>query len=276
MSGWANIERVPEGHTIHRKVVDQSPLMAGRHLAVSSPNRRFESGAAILDGRLLERIDAWGKHLFYFFEGRRVLHVHLGMDGRFRHHRGPVTGAGPPGRGTWLRASAPALTFDLGSPRVCEVIDEQRQRAIVARLGPDPIRGDDGMAALAPIRASGLPIGAALMDQSLVAGIGNIYRAEILYACAIHPGRPAGTLSREEWAGIWSTAARLMTAGVRDRGEIHTVDRRDLRVRDGRRVHVYGQRLCARCGSPVRSWDLAGRVAYACETCQPRWPASVT
>ena len=262
---------MPEGHTIRRKVVDQAPLLVGRHLAAGSPNHRFESGAAALDGRLLERMDAWGKHLFYFFEGRRVLHVHLGMDGRFRHHRGPAPDARPAGRSTWLRVSAPDLTFDLSTPKVCRVIDELHQRALVSRLGPDPLRGEDGMAALPRVRASGLPIGVALLDQSLVAGIGNVYRAEILYACGVHPERPAATIDEAEWARMWSTTTRLMTAGVRDRGEIRTVEGRDLRVRDRRRVYVYGQRMCAHCGSPVRSWDLAGRVSYACETCQPRW-----
>lgn len=262
---------MPEGHTIHRKVVDQAPLMVGRRLVASSPNGRFSSGAADLGGRLLEGLDAWGKHLFYFFEGRRVLHVHLGMDGRFRHHRGPPATARPPGRTTWLRASAPELTFDLSAPKVCELIDVVHQRAIVARLGPDPLRHEDGLGAFARVRGSGLPIGVALLDQSLVSGIGNVYRAEILYAHGMHPERPASSLDQAEWAALWATAEAMLSAGVRDRGEIRTVDRRDFKVRDRRRVYVYGQRLCARCGSPVRSWDLAGRVAYACETCQPPW-----
>lgn len=245
--------------------------MVGRTLVVSSPNRRFSSGAAALDGRTLEHMDAWGKHLFYFFDGRRVLHVHLGMDGRFRHHRGAPDTARPPARTTWLRAAAPELTFDLSTPKVCELIDVVHQRAIIARLGPDPIRGEDGPGAFPKVRDSGMPIGVALLDQSLVSGIGNVYRAEILYAHGIHPERPAASITEGEWAAIWATAETMLRAGVRDRGEIRTVDPRDFKVRDRRRTYVYGQRMCARCGSPVRQWDLAGRVAYACETCQPPW-----
>ncbi len=111
----------------------------------------------------------------------------------------------------------------------------------------------------------------ALLDQSLVAGIGNVYRAEILFAHGMHPERPAWSITSGEWDALWRTAVRMLRAGVRDRGEIITVDRRDFKVRDRRRTYVYGQRMCARCGSSIRKWDLLGRDAWACETCQPRW-----
>ena len=262
---------MPEGHTIHRKVVDQAPALVGRSLAVSSPNRRFSSGATALDGRTLERMDAWGKHLFYFFEGRRVLHVHLGMDGRFRHHRTRLELAPPPARSVWVRVSGPELSFDLSTPKVCELIDEVHQRRIVAALGPDPIRDDsDGASVRSRLEGYSGPIGAALLDQSLVAGIGNVYRAEILFSLGIHPERPAATVNDEEWARIWDTSVRMLRAGVRDHGRIITVDRRDFKVRDRRQTYVYGQKMCAHCGSPIRKWDLFGRDAWACETCQPR------
>jgi endonuclease-8 len=108
------------------------------------------------------------------------------------------------------------------------------------------------------------------LDQSLVSGIGNVYRAEILFATGIHPERPAADVTADEWAAMWAAAVRMLRAGVRDRGEIVTVDPRDLKVRDRRRTYVYGQRMCARCGSAVRKWDLSGRDAWACETCQRR------
>ena len=261
---------MPEGHTIHRKVVDQAPLLVGRPLAVSAPSGRLAPVAAAVDGRNLESMDAWGKHLFYFFEGRRILHVHLGMDGNFRHHRLPARQVPPPRRSVALRVTAPDLTFDLTSPKVCQIIDVIHQRRIVAALGPDPIRDDsDGAAAIPRLATYDGPIGVALLDQSLVAGIGNIYRAEILFANRMHPERPAATVSPEEWDSLWRTAVSMLRAGVRNRGHVITVDRRDFKVRDGRSTYVYGQRQCARCGSPVRKWDLQGRDAWACETCQP-------
>jgi endonuclease-8 len=267
---------VPEGHTIHRKVLDQSPALVGHVLRVSSPSGRLADRAAAVDGRRLEGMEAWGKHLFYFFEGRRVLHVHLGMDGRFRHHRTAPAQAPPPRRSVALRVAGPELTFDLSTPKVCEVTDVLAQRRLVAALGPDPIRDEegDGVEAVARWSAFAGPVGVALLDQSLVAGIGNVYRAEILFAHGVHPERPAATVTAGEWAAMWGTAVRMLRAGVRDRGEIVTVDPRDLKVRDRRRTYVYGQRLCAHCGSPVRKWDLGGREAWACETCQPPWPLS--
>ncbi len=261
---------MPEGHTIHRKVVDQAPLLVGRRLAACSPSGRLAPAAAAVDGRVLESMEAWGKHLFYFFEGRRVLHVHLGMDGSFRHHRLPADQVPPSRRSVALRVTGPDMTFDLSTPKVCQVIDVVHQRRLVAGLGPDPIREDeDGGAVLPRLAGYDGPIGVALLDQSLVAGIGNVYRAEILFANGMHPERPAATLTGEEWDALWRTAVRMLRAGVRDGGRIMTVDRRDFKVRDGRSTYVYGQRMCARCGSPVRKWDLQGRDAWACETCQP-------
>jgi endonuclease-8 len=251
---------VPEGHTIHRAALDQAPGLVGWEVTATSPNHLFQSGAAQLDGRRVERVEAWGKHLFYLFSGSRVLHVHLGMDGRFG------------GRGLPLvRLAGSRLTVDITRPKICAVIDPIHMDRIVSRLGPDPIRTDDHGGSIWPrLQTHDGPLGMALLDQTLVAGIGNVYRAEILFANRIHPERPAATVTELEWQAIWDTAVRMLRAGVEDRGRIITVDRRDMKVRDRRRTYVYGQRFCAHCGSPIRQWDLAGRVAYACETCQPR------
>ncbi|MDA8044260.1 MAG: hypothetical protein M0Z30_03335 [Actinomycetota bacterium] len=90
---------------------------------------------------------------------------------------------------------------------------------------------------------------------------------------SIHPnGRPSwpasATVTPVEWAGLWETLVVMQRAGV-DAGRIMTVDPGDETVADGRTRYVYKQDRCARCGSPIRRWDLAGRWAYACETCQP-------
>jgi endonuclease-8 len=217
-------------------------------------------------------MDAHGKHLFYRFEGRRVLHVHLGLEGRFRHHRMGPGETPPPRRDCVLRVAGPTFTFDLSQPKICEVIDELTARRAESVLGPDPLRDDgDGAEGVRRWSAFDGPVGVALLDQSLVSGIGNVYRAEILFAHHMHPERPAASLSPGEWRGLWDTAGVMLAKGVADGGEIVTVDRRDFKVRDRRRNYVYGQRLCAHCGSGIRSWDLEGRVAYACEACQPPW-----
>ena len=243
----------------------------GHVLTVTSPAGRLRSQAAAIDGRLLQTMDAHGKHLFYRFEGRRTLHVHLGLEGRFRHHRQPAVAVPAPRRDCVLRVSAPNFTFDLSIPKICEVIDEVTARRVEAALGPDPLRADgDRDEAVRRWSTYDGAVGVALLDQSLVAGIGNAFRAEILFAHHMHPDRPAGSLTSDEWAGLWDTAQAMLRKGVEDKGEIVTVDRRDFKVRDRRPTYVYGQRMCAHCGSRIRSWDLQGREAWACETCQPR------
>lgn len=260
---------MPEGHIAHFKVFEQTPHLVGLPIRVSSPNRRFETGAAALDGATVTSLQAHGKHLFYNFDARRVLHVHLGMHGSFAYHEGEDR---DPRRrsAAWLRVASPSLTFDLRNPKVCELVDAIARDRITAALGPDPILVDTPPGGLLIIRELEQPVGAVIVDQSVIAGVGNVYRAEILYACAIHPDREASSLSDGELRTIWAGAVRMLRAGVADGGRIRTVDRRrDFSVRDSRRCYVYGQRFCARCGSPIRRWTLAGQLAYACETCQP-------
>ncbi len=265
---------MPEGHIAHFKVLEQTPHLVGVPVGVSSPNRRFETGAAALDSATVRSLQAHGKHLFYNFDARRVLHVHLGMNGSFDYHRGGSSGAakrsGRSRSGAWLQVSSPSLTFDLRSPKVCELVDAAARDRITAALGPDPILVDEAPRGLGAILEMALPVGAVIVDQSVIAGIGNVYRAEILYACAIHPDRQASTLSDDDLGNMWACAVRMLRAGVADGGRIRTVDRRrDLKVRDSRTCYVYGQRFCARCGGLIRRWMLAGQFAYACEACQP-------
>ena len=104
---------MPEGHTIHRLAREHTPLLVGRPVAMASPQGRFAEGAAMLGGRLLERVEPYGKHLFYVFEGDALLHVHLGLYGAFT--RG--TGAPPAPRGALrLRMTAGDTWVDLRGP----------------------------------------------------------------------------------------------------------------------------------------------------------------
>lgn len=255
---------MPEGHTIHRAARDHARALAGQALRVTSPGHRFDPAAAAVDGRVLESVDAWGKHLFYVFDGRRVLHVHLGLDGRFRPVR---SSAAPPWRAA-IRMASGGAGFDLHDPKTCQAIDAAHQLQVIRRLGPDPIRTDtDGGAVLPKLAASTEPFGAVLLDQSIVAGIGNIYRSEILFVRGVHPLRPAASIDAGEWQAMWQTTVELLRRGV-EAGRAATVDRR---VVGRREVYVYKQRLCARCGSAITWLEVGGRPAYACETCQPRW-----
>ena len=163
---------MPEGHTLFRLAREQDELFAGRPVHVTSPQGRFDGGAAVVDGRVLDEVSAYGKHLFARFGGDTV-HVHLGLYGSYTTGTGtppPPKGAlrmrwegpGPDGDGVWT---------DLRGATVCELITEQEVGTILARLGPDPLRADaDPETAHRRIVRSGKPLTALLLDQSVVAG----------------------------------------------------------------------------------------------------------
>jgi endonuclease VIII len=270
---------VPEGHTIHRLARLHRRALVGRVVAADSPQGRFAEGAARLDGATATATEAWGKHLFHRYTGRGgdplTLHVHLGLFGRWRTHRLP----GPePTPGTRLRLRTDAAVLHLAGATAVELVDPDAEAAILARLGPDPLRADaDPERAWAALQRRRSPIGAALMDQSVLAGVGNVYRAEVLFLCGVHPDRPAREVSREEWECLWAHAVRLLRAGERA-GRIVTVDPAEVgapsaaKVPGSARVYVYRRtgEPCRRCGTPVGRWEMAARRVYACPTCQPR------
>ena len=257
---------MPEGHTIHRLARDHTRTLVGQKLSVTSPQGRFAAGAALVDGLELLSVEAWGKHLFYRFVEEKLIHVHLGLYGKFWPFAPPAPDTH---RQVRLRISGDVAGYDLTGPTACEVVTAADRDAVIARLGPDPIRTDaDGGSVLAKLSRRRSSIGAAIMDQSVVSGVGNVYRAESLFVNGIHPARPAHQLTAGEWEALWATLVRMLRAGVRARS-IVTVDPADPAVTDGRTRYVYRQQFCAHCDTPVRRWDLAGRWAYACETCQP-------
>lgn len=265
---------VPEGHTIHRIARDHGALLIGRPVRVSSPQGRFSADAARVDGATLERIEAYGKHLFHRWSTGDVGHVHLGLFGKFTVHEG---GERPEPRGAVrMRLESDTATIDLSGPTACSVDDPSVRRSILARLGPDPLRPRQRIEPmLDKMLASRRSIGDLVMDQSVIAGIGNVYRAEVLFACGIHPLRPGTECDRSELEGLWATIRRMMRAGVR-LGRIITVDRRDVGIARTRPIprreatYAYKRDRCVRCGTPIETVPIANRTAYFCPTCQPR------
>ena len=260
---------MPEGHTIHRLAREHNRLLAGHTVHASSPQGRFAEGAALLDGRTLERTDAYGKHLFHRY-GDVWLHVHLGLYGRFTSGAMPA----PEPRGALrLRLTADGHYADLRGPTACEVLLRPEVAAVRARLGPDPLRRDaDPDLALARLSRSRVAIGALLMDQSVVAGIGNVYRAEILYRHGVEPHLPGRQLPRETWEAMWADLVTLMRAGVRA-GRIVTTrpeDRPRGRVTRENAHYVYRRAglPCRIDGTGIRTEVMVGRNLYWCPTCQ--------
>jgi len=265
---------LPEGHTIHRLAKDHTPLLVGRPVSLSSPQGRFATGAELLTGRVVERIDPYGKHLFYRFDGDLLLHVHLGLYGKWQGGSGPA----PEPRGALrLRMTTPEQVWlDLRGPTACEVMTPPDRDAVLARLGPDPLRRDaDPELAWARLSRSRRLIGELLMDQKVLAGIGNVYRAELLYRAGLSPFRPGVDVEREVWEPMWEDLRTLMRAGVRAR-RIVTTERADRDRRSGTALrtdahYVYRRHglPCRRCGTEVRTQVMQQRNLFWCPTCQP-------
>jgi endonuclease-8 len=263
---------MPEGHTLHRLARDIGRDLVGHKIDASSPQGRFADGAALIDQRVLERADAYGKHLFLTWDSGEVLHVHLGLIGVFR--RQPVPPPEPRGL-IRARLVGPEHAWDLSGPMVCRVGDPAIVDEVTAKLGPDPLRLDaDPSRFAARLARSRKTIGAVLLDQDVIAGIGNVYRAELLFLRGIHPARAASTLSDVEVEGLWRETVAQLRVGVR-RNRIVTIDPADLgkpinRVRRGEGTYVYHQERCRRCGTETQVIELGGRRIWYCPREQPR------
>ncbi|GAA1068917.1 Fpg/Nei family DNA glycosylase [Kitasatospora nipponensis] len=272
---------MPEGHILHRLAAENLRAFGGRPLAVASPQGRFAEGAALLDGRELESAEADGKHLFLGFApgaGGRWLHIHLGLYGVFTFG----TGAAPAPVGlVRLRLANGEHYADLRGPTTCELLTSAGKDAVHARLGPDPLRADaDPQRAWQRISRSRSTVAALLMDQKVLAGVGNVYRAEVLFRHGIDPLRAGRDLTRAEWELIWADLVALMRAGAQV-GRIDTVRPehtpqamgRPPRVDDhGGEVYVYRRsgRPCLVCGTEVRTEAHAARNLFWCPGCQRR------
>ena len=268
---------MPEGHTLRRLADELDAAFTGRPVRVSSPQGRFAADAALVDGQTVLGAAAAGKHLFVEFPGERFIHVHLGLIGKFELFPAPVTV--PVGQ-VRLRLASETTYADLRGATQCDLVGREKRDLILASLGPDPLRADaDPMLAWARIRRSNRTIGDLLMDQGVLAGVGNVYRAEILFRHRIHPLRPGKTLRVSQFQALWDDLVELMQEGVRT-GRIDTVHSqhtpeamgRPPRVDDhGGEVYVYRRtgQACLLCGAKVRTQVLVGRNLFWCPRCQP-------
>jgi endonuclease VIII len=245
---------VPEGDTLHRAAIRLRPLV-GQKLEISSPHPRAqaEGVAERIDGRRLESVEAVGKNLVLRFEGGIAVRSHLRMSGRWAlRPRGERRDGRP-----WLVLRGERYEGVLWNGPVLEL----GTRAL-ERLGPDilarPARIDAMLALMA--RADGSRhLGETLLDQSVVAGIGNMWLAESLWEARLSPWRRLSDVPSQERRLALETAARLMRDSVdRGRSAPHRVYRR-------------AGRPCPRCGTTIRAWGQgdANRTAYWCPSCQP-------
>jgi len=251
---------------LHRLARDLAELV-GSEVSATSPQGRFP--AEEVDGQRLTGVDAYGKHLLAGFARGVSVHVHLGMRGKWLRFA-PVTGPGL--RQVRLRLAVPGVAWDLIAPSTCELLDAAGRAKVVGGLGPDPLRADgDPDEAYRRVGAPRGSIAAALLDQSRIAGVGNVFRAEVLHGMRMPPTRPAHSLTVEEFAELWARLQAMMRQAVDD-GRIITVDAEDrLVVPEAESRRVYKQGLCYDCGTPIVTGTIDGRTTYACPQCQPKW-----
>ncbi|MEU9291411.1 DNA-formamidopyrimidine glycosylase family protein [Streptomyces sp. NPDC048275] len=268
---------MPEGHTIHRLAEDYAARFGGTPTRVTSPQGKFADAATLLDGAALDHTEAHGKHLFLAFRGATDwIHIHLGLFGKVNFGDAP---APPPTETVRLRLANPTSYVDLRGPTTCALITDDEKQAIHDRLGPDPLRPDaDPSAAYHRVSRSRTTIAALLMDQKIIAGVGNVYRAEVLFRHGIDPYRVGKEITPKEWDAIWADLVALMREGVRN-NRIDTVRLehtpeamgRPPRVDDhGGEVYVYrrANQPCHICGGEIRTAGLAARNLFWCPTCQ--------
>jgi len=172
-----------------------------------------------------------------------------------------------------MRLEGDAVTIDLVGPTACDLITQKEMRAITARLGPDPLRADaDPGLFYAYVARSTTPIGAVLLDQSRICGVGNVYRAEVLHLLGIHPDTPSSALPPATVRAMWRLVARLLRRGVEEKRIVTTriaLAKARQRVPRGESTHVYGRQTCFTCKGGVLTYLLRARVVHYCPGCQP-------
>jgi endonuclease VIII len=255
-----------EGDTIHRTArVLQEALGGKRILDVAVPNpqsplRRQTDRLERLRGAAMHEAEARGKHLLLHFEGDLVLHSHLGMRGSWRVVQAGERGARD--RRAWVVLSAGDVeAVELDGPRLDlrterEVRTDPRLRA----LGPDVLApGFDAPTGATALRGTdqSQEVGEALLDQRVLAGIGNIYKCEGCWSARVDPWRTLGDLSDDELQRLVIETAALMRYGLET-------------GRAPRSIYRRAGQPCPRCGEPIRSRGQgdANRTTFWCESCQ--------
>lgn len=301
---------MPEGHSIHRIARLFDTIFAGHRLHASSPQGRFRDGAALIDGATLSTSYARGKHLFAVFEGQNILHVHLGIYGAWdvTSAGGATQRAGAPGAQVVTSVGAPRVkrrrsdteggipfppepvgqvrlrlederfVADLRGPTACEVLTPDEAATIESRLGPDPLvdSRDEGLGEFVRrIKKTAAPIGLALMNQNIVSGIGNVYRAEILFRHRLDPFAPSKNLDEGTITALWDDWSSLLEEGVATgvmmtRDDLDEEGRAIALSRKDHRYFVYGRvgEPCRVCGTGVTMVTAQARKLYFCPSCQ--------
>ncbi|MEO5921088.1 MAG: DNA-formamidopyrimidine glycosylase family protein [Pseudolysinimonas sp.] len=294
---------MPEGHSVHRIARQFARHFEGVPVAVSSPQGRFASDAALLDGHRIVQSRAVGKQMFLEFDHGLWLRVHLGLYGAW-DFAGDISGGGD-GEASLSSIGAPRLTrlrmsesetpgspletfppepigqvrvrlltpsavADLRGPTACEVQTADEVQATIDKLGPDPLVDDLAAAEerfTATVRKKPTPIALLLMDQSVVGGIGNVYRAEMLFRARQNPLTPGREVREEVVRALWRDWVHLLGIGF-ETGLMYTMDDEAAGGKPEHWVYKRTPEPCLICGTPIAMQELGGRKLYWCPTDQ--------
>jgi endonuclease-8 len=260
---------VPEGDTVYRTAKELHGALAGRVLT-RSDFRLPRYATADLTGRVVREVVPRGKHLMTRVDGNVTVHTHLKMEGKYRISR---PSGYPPGdhrvRLVLANDEWQAVGYQLG---IVEVVRTDREDRVTGHLGPDLLGPDwdQDEAVRRLLLRPERPIGEALLDQSNLAGIGNLYKAEVLFLRKVNPGRPVGAV--DDLGALVELARQLLEANKDRVSQITTG--RDLR---GQETWVYGRphRPCRVCGRQILTEKNYGpaapareRITFWCPTCQ--------
>jgi len=291
---------MPEGHSVHRIAGEFRRHFVGHTVAVSSPQGRFSAGAALIDDQRMIAARAVGKQMFLEFENGLWLRIHLGIYGAWdfagdksmgaprrrrlsetEHERTesePELFPPEPVGQVRVRLLTDSAVADLRGPTACEVLTVEEVATVLARLGPDPQHDTDGSGEERFVRAVAkkpTPIGLLLMDQSVVSGIGNVYRAELLFRAGLNPHTPGKLIPEESVRALWHDWVHLLAIGIktgmmltRDPEVVDGIHEKFTRASDRYWVYKREGLPCRLCGTHIALEIAAARKLYWCPRCQ--------
>ena len=264
---------MPEGDTVFLSAVRLNRALAGAEL-LETDFRVPRFATSDLSGRDVLNVTSVGKHILIRVQGDITLHTHFKMEGAWDLYRTGERWRGPASQIRVVLETQRWVAVGFRLP-VVELLSTRDEHDVVGHLGPDPLREWDEDRALGGLSAeTGRSIGEALLDQTLIAGLGNVYKSEVCFLRGVHPDTSVEDVP--DLRAMVRLAARLLVANKTAGRQITTGD-----ARPGRERWVYGRggEPCRRCGTPIAKIEQPAhgsmRVTYWCPSCQPL-PHSLT
>ena len=170
----------------------------------------------------------------------------------------------------YRQLDASQIKIDINGPSICEVLNIEEFTKLTARIGPDVLRSDANPdLAFKKIAKSKSSIGSLIMNQSVMAGIGNIYRTEILWRQAVHPETLGNNIDRQTFDRIWNDAKDLLTLGVKHNAIITKRGAGRFKSKCREDFNIFAKETCPDCKGEISRFEINGRRAFVCENCQP-------